>query len=851
MEIESQFDQTNLRRKAEELLKKKSLRLSLKRSEADTITLIQELEVHQIELEIQNEELILSRAQAINSSENYIELYDNAPSGYFTLSPEGQILKLNLSGAKMLGKVRSKLIGFLFVLYVTDQMKPLFRLFMTNVFSSKLKESCEITLFSKGNLPIHVHLDGVATEDGKQCLVTMIDRTALKLAEEELKLSREKLSFLVNEMQVGVLLQGPNAEIIMSNQKALELLGLDQDQLLGLSSFSPEWNVIHEDGSPFPGMTHPVPQAINTKNPAIDVVMGVYRPKTRDRVWLLVSAVPQLNLNFTVKQVVCTFIDISKRKRAELELLEAKEKADENEFFLKESQAVGKIGSYKANFISGYWKSSEALDSIFGIDMRYERSIGGWLDLIHPEDRNDLNNYLNNEVIGKRMPFNKEYRIVRINDKLTRWVQGFGSTSFDSFGNITEMIGTIQDITDRKFVEMELHLAKEKAEESDRLKSAFLANMSHEIRTPMNGILGFADLLKEEKLSGEEQKEYIGMIERSGHRMLNIINDIVDISKIDSGQMKVNITESNINEQIEYIYTFFKPEVERKGMQLYFKNPLRSKESIIQTDREKVFAILTNLVKNAIKFSDKGAIEFGYELGRDKACLVSTACLVSAPMVLQFFVKDQGIGIPKSKQEAIFERFIQADSGDKRAFQGAGLGLAISRTYVEMLGGRIWEESEEGIGSIFYFTLPYNPKLEEESGAKDTPIYDKVSLKKKLKILIAEDDDISEMLISISVKEIGKEILKVTTGVQAVETCRNNPDIDIILMDIQMPEMDGYEATREIRKFNPGVVIIAQTAFALIGERERALAAGCTDYIAKPMNPAKLVGLINRHFGIR
>lgn len=241
-----------------------------------------------------------------------------------------------------------------------------------------------------------------------------------------------------------------------------------------------------------------------------------------------------------------------------------------------------------------------------------------------------------------------------------------------------------------------LNIAKEKAEESDRLKTAFLANMSHEIRTPMNGILGFVELLKEPKLSGEEQQEYILIIEKSGERLLNIINDIVDISKIEAGQMAVNIKESNINDQIAYINTFFQPEFERKGLNYSFKNGLPSKDAVIKTDREKIYAILINLVKNAIKFTNEGAIEFGYELHKK-----------NEHTELVFFVKDTGIGIPRDRQEAIFERFIQADISDKMALQGAGLGLSISKAYVEMLGGKIWIESEAGKGSAFYFTIPY------------------------------------------------------------------------------------------------------------------------------------------------
>ncbi len=265
----------------------------------------------------------------------------------------------------------------------------------------------------------------------------------------------------------------------------------------------------------------------------------------------------------------------------------------------------------------------------------------------------------------------------------------------------------VQDITERKRNEEELIKARDKAEESDRLKSAFLANMSHEIRTPMSGILGFAELLKEPGLSGDEQDKYIGIIQKSGNRLLNIINEIVDISKIESGAMKLTLSETNINEQLDFIYNFFKPEVEAKRIAFFCHCPLPIEEASIITDREKVFAILTNLVKNAIKYTREGSISLGYKkIGSE----------------LEFFVKDTGIGIPIEKQEAIFERFIQADVSDRMAMEGAGLGLAITRAYVEMLGGRISLESEEGKGSVFVFTIPESEAMfKDEKRFKKNP----------------------------------------------------------------------------------------------------------------------------------
>ena len=400
--------------------------------------------------------------------------------------------------------------------------------------------------------------------------------------------------------------------------------------------------------------------------------------------------------------------------------------------------------------------------------------------------------------------------------------------------------GSCRDITERKQAQSELIKAKEHAEESDRLKSAFLANMSHEIRTPMNGILGFAELLKEPELSGDQQREYIDIIEKSGARMLSIISDIVSISKIESGTLDTYISNTNINGQTEYVYNILKLDAEKKNLDFTLKNGLPDKESIIKTDNEKFIGILSNLVKNAIKYTDQGSIEFGYHLK-----MHSTH---DGLYDLEFYIKDTGIGIPKDRQEAIFERFIQADIQDKMARQGAGLGLAISRAYVEMLGGEIWVESEPNCGSTFYFSIPYNTKTKENlvKSNLSPDREDKIQLK-IFKVLIVEDDETSETLLKEMIRKISKEILTAKNGLDAINLSRQNPDIDLILMDIQMPGLNGYEATRQIRQFNNDVVIIAQTAFGLSGDREKSIEAGCNDYISKPINREKLTEIIFKH----
>jgi PAS domain S-box-containing protein len=286
------------------------------------------------------------------------------------------------------------------------------------------------------------------------------------------------------------------------------------------------------------------------------------------------------------------------------------------------------------------------------------------------------------------------YRLRR-KDGSEIWVEDHSISLINEKGEALGREGTLRDITARRAAEQELVIAKERAEKSDKLKSAFLANMSHEIRTPMNGILGFTNLLKESDLSGEERMEYINVIEQSGERLLKIINDIIDMSKVEAGVMTVVKTEVNLAAIFGYIHNFFKPEANAKGVDFVVDDSLIKRDLIIMTDSEKIYSILINLVKNAIKNTNEGSIEFGYSLKANS---------------VEFFVKDTGIGIPLNMQQTIFERFAKVNISDTKAPQGAGLGLAITKGYVKMLGGEIWVESKEGIGSTFFFTLPhYNP----------------------------------------------------------------------------------------------------------------------------------------------
>ncbi|MFO8235573.1 MAG: transporter substrate-binding domain-containing protein [Bacteroidales bacterium] len=382
--------------------------------------------------------------------------------------------------------------------------------------------------------------------------------------------------------------------------------------------------------------------------------------------------------------------------------------------------------------------------------------------------------------------------------------------------------------TELQQVNQKLEHAKQKAEESDKLKSAFLANMSHEIRTPMNGVLGFAELLKKPQLNGEQKNQYIDMIQKSGTRMLEIINNLFDIASIEAGQVEIHKGKTNINELIDELHLMFKTKAEDKNLTLTSHKRLTWEESQIITDSTKLNQILVNLINNAIKYTKSGEIDFGYSLENG---------------MLMFYVKDTGIGISNEFQTKIFDRFIQGELSITREYEGAGLGLSISKAYVEMLGGTIWINSTSNKGSTFFFTIPYVKPAQDEK-ISEVQTEEKNVQPENLKLLVAEDDEMSYRLLYEALSSKNIVILNAKNGQQAVEMVKNNPDIDIVLMDIKMPVMDGYKATQEIKKIRTNMPVIAQTAYASEEDKEKSISSGCNAYISKPIDPTELMDLI-------
>ncbi|MDD3688007.1 MAG: ATP-binding protein [Bacteroidales bacterium] len=373
----------------------------------------------------------------------------------------------------------------------------------------------------------------------------------------------------------------------------------------------------------------------------------------------------------------------------------------------------------------------------------------------------------------------------------------------------------------------ELLIAKQKAEESDKLKTAFLQNMSHEIRTPLNSICGFSEMIQS-TVQDEQIKTFSSIVLSSSNQLLSIVNDILTISAIETGQEELNLTEVDICDLIFQLEKVFVQQVGVKDVAVSAHIPNNHQNTIIKADKTKLRQVLSNLLSNAVKFTPSGSIAFGFvEEGEE----------------LTFFVKDTGIGIDKNKFNVIFSRFAQADETIQSVFGGTGLGLSISKGFVELMGGRIWLESEVGKGTDFYFTIPYIPLVKEK--IEGLGLIHENRSNQNISILVAEDEEFNFFFLKELLTMWNFNVLHARNGQETVEMCKSNSNIRLVLMDIRMPVMNGYDAAKEIRAINPDIPIVAQTAYALVHERIK-YGNAFDDYITKPIPKEKLAELFQR-----
>ncbi|MBU0489480.1 MAG: PAS domain S-box protein [Bacteroidetes bacterium] len=499
------------------------------------------------------------------------------------------------------------------------------------------------------------------------------------------------------------------------------------------------------------------------------------------------------------------------------ELYRAKEKAEESENQIRSMFSVSNAGIVLIDTKGSLLEWNETFRSFFGYSQEEFRTFSS-KTLTFPDDMPESLDKISKLVSRQIGNFRIEKRFVR-KDKTVFWADLFAAPLIKG-ENVYAIIGVVNDITERKQTEIELIAAKEKAEESNRLKTAFLQNISHEIRTPLNAICGFSGMLNDSDISEEKRKSYVSIIQSSSDQLLSIVSDILTISAIETKQEQIRISKVSINDTIVELLSIFKPQALRQNISLYVKQEFADEQVEIFTDKAKFTQILSNLLTNAMKFTHEGYVEFGYALKGEN---------------IEFYVKDSGIGIQREMQEMVFDRFRQGDKSIQVKYGGTGLGLSISKGFVELLGGTIWVQSEIGQGSIFYFTIPYNPVIETNStSAKPNQSGDVIT------VVVAEDEEYNYLFIEELLINMGLKIIHAKNGQETVDLCKTDPNIGLILMDIKMPVMDGHTAAMLIKELRPDLPIIAQSAHALEHEIEQY--SGIFDaYYAKPIDREKFM----------
>jgi PAS domain S-box-containing protein len=532
-----------------------------------------------------------------------------------------------------------------------------------------------------------------------------------------------------------------------------------------------------------------------------------------------------MNGNNNIMGIQGTSRDVSKRKKAMDELRKLSHAIEQSPVSLVITDTNGNIEYVNPKFteITGY-TSEEVLGKNPRILKSGKMSADAYTDL------------------WSKITSGKEWKGELENKKKdgeTYWENASISPITDKTGEITNFIAIKEDITEKRKFQEELILAKEKAEKANQLKTEFLRNMSHEIRTPMNGIIGFSRMLDNPNISEEERNFFSKIIQNSSQQLLRIIDDILEISTLETQQGKCNNSEFFLNDFLMEIFSIFDLKSKEQGIPLYIKKPLSDNQSQIISDKSKLHKILSNLLENAIKFTMEGFIEIGYYIEDKKLVL---------------YVKDTGIGILPENKELIFERFSQEEKEISRKYGGLGLGLSISKENAKLLGGDITVKSEKGKGSVFYVTIPYLSISGKNVDIDESAFQKTETLNESITILVAEDEEINYLYIkALLKKETNKNFTPVhaKNGKEAVDLCMENKNIDLVLMDIKMPVMSGLEATEKIKSIFPNLPVIAQTAYSTESDKELALKHGCDDFISKPIDKVNLFELLYKYLKIK
>jgi PAS domain S-box-containing protein len=757
-------------------------------------------------------------ASLLKSEEYNRLLFNTSPIGLALCRMDGTFLDINPAYAKIIGRSIEETLKLTYWDITPEKYAPREAEQLRNLEETGHYGKYEKEYIHKDGHLVPVILQGLILErDGERVIWSSIeDITERKKAEIALLESQHLFQTLAQVSPVGIFRTTSDGQTTYINPKWSEISGLSGEKALGygwLSAVHPE-----DRGK----LSESWINNLKSKNES----SAEYRFLRPDGniAWVLGKAVPEIIGN-EVAGYFGTITDITERKLAE-EDLQISEKQLSTIY-----KSVGDIIFYLAIEAEGNYRFISVSQTFYNVTgLKPEMIIGKLVTEVIPEPSLSF-------VLGKYIQAIQEKTIIKW-EETSEYPTGklIGEVSItpvvDNNGLCTHLVGSIHDITKMKLAEEELINAKEKAEESDRLKTAFLHNISHEVRTPMNAIVGFSELITDPDLTQALRNEFIQIIVQASNQLLSIITQIINMATIEAGQVKIYEKEISLNSIFKIVSDQFGAEARRKNITLEYHTGLSDNEDKIRTDETKLIQIISNLLSNALKFTKQGSINFGY--------VVNGNCL-------EFYFKDTGIGIQEDLHEKIFERFRQVETTLAREYEGAGLGLSISKSYVEILGGEIWLNSKLGEGSEFYFTVPFertsfDPKPYEIITGKSKKVPEK-----PVTILITEDVDNNFSLLVQYLSNANIEVIRAVNGKEAIEKCKMDKEIQLVLMDLKMPVMDGFEATRAIKAIRPELPVIAQTAYAQYTDKDKALESGCSDFLCKPFKKEELLTVIRKH----
>ncbi|MFC2107553.1 response regulator [Bacteroidota bacterium] len=820
----------------------------------DIQKVLHELNVHQIELEMQNDEL--HRAQLIieESRQKLFDLYNLAPVAYFTFDDKGNILDLNLTAAVLFGHSRKDFLKKNFNFYIERNDRNKFYLHLKNVFLTGNSQSCELRLLAKDGVELYGLLESVIVQSVNDqilsCRTVVINITERKKAESALKASEEF-----------------NAKILASSYDCIKLLDLKGNllfiseggqKLLEIEDVSTVLNTCWTDFWKEEENAKANSAIAKAKQGSIGQFQAFCpTQKGTPRYWDVVIS-PICDNEGNVAQLLAISRDITERIRNEkiqkviYNIVHATIVSDNLNAFLSLIQKeLGKIINTSNFYVALYDNEEDAFSLPFIVDekethtslpagktltnyiVKYNQSLLGTKKRIKElEERGEIESFGADAEIWMGVPLSIEGKLIGV-----LAVQSYTDENAynESDLEILEFVSSQISISiERKKAVDDLKDALHKATESDRLKSSFLATMSHELRTPLNAIIGFSDIINE-NVPLEKIVRFTKTINSCGKDLLGIIKNLFDISLIESGESTLSLEDFYLHPIMNNIHEVITEESQRRSVKkvnIEFNVMLPQQELLLHSDSLKIKQILINLLRNAFKFTQEGYVRYGYSVEE-----------INNKEFVRFFVEDSGIGIKKEDQKFIFDAFRQIDESNTRTYGGAGIGLSVASRLTSMLGGDIWLESKEGAGTTFYFTIPYKRPDILHKDIRSNGI--ETSKLKGMTILIVEDDESSYEYLKTILEHSDMKTLWAKDGEVAIKNCTDNPDIALVLMDINMPVLNGYEATQEIKKFRPDLPIISQTAYAISGDKEKSMNAGCDDYISKPIKKELLLEKIS------